>query len=204
MRTEKINVALERTLSRERLQKYLAESSGNLDLALALYERNVRLSEALYAPLQTLEVCLRNSINEQMRIVYGLDWITKPESPLLKSAKDEVREVVSRFENSQNADLVADLSFSFWVSLLGQEYDSSIWRNAVYKAFLECGGKPRRIVHSRMNALRRFRNRVAHHEPIYSNAEQMYFEIIETIGWMCSDTKAWTIHHSRFADVSRM
>lgn len=42
-------------------------------------------------------------------------------------------------------------------------YDQSLWRRSCYKAFLVFGGKKRSDVHGRLNAIRRFRNRIAHH-----------------------------------------
>jgi hypothetical protein len=45
--------------------------------------------------------------------------------------------------------------------------------------------------------LRDLRNRIAHHEPIFSRdlaADDR--TILEVIGWMCADTRAWVVHHS--------
>ena len=78
LRTDAINLVLESALSRERLQKYLVAEGDNLDLALRLYERNMRISEAFYVPLQGLEVCLRNSAHNQMCATYGPGWLTDP------------------------------------------------------------------------------------------------------------------------------
>ena len=63
-------------------------------------------------------------------------------------------------------------------------------------------GLKQRGVHGRLNAIRRFRNRVAHHEPIFHRPlEELHEEIMETIGWMCPNTAAWARHHSRFPAV---
>jgi hypothetical protein len=50
-------------LSPERLGPYLLATNGVLGNALALYEHNQALSEALYIPLQNLEVGLRNRLH---------------------------------------------------------------------------------------------------------------------------------------------
>jgi hypothetical protein len=99
--------------------------------------------------------------------------------------------------------VVAELSFGFWVSLLGPRYDATLWRASLYRAFRENGARMKRDrVHGRFNALRRFRNRIAHHEPIFlNNLANTHAEIIEATNWMCSDTAAWTLHISRFAIV---
>jgi hypothetical protein len=96
-------------------------------------------------------------------------------------------------------DIVAEVKFAFWVGLLGPHYDSTIWRETFYKAFTP---RHRKTVHGRLNAIRRLRNRVAHHEPIFHRSPlHLHSEIIEAIGWMCTDTMAWARHNSRFEHV---
>jgi Abi-like protein len=203
LRTAAINVSLERTLSRDRLTKYLAAKANDLDAALTLCERNMRLSEAMYIPLQSLEICLRNCINHEMSQVFGADWLTNQRAPLLPNANRMIKETIKeRKANYTNSDLVAEIKFAFWVSLTGPGYDATIWRTVIQKAFRAQGGKKRADVHGRLNAIRRFRNRVAHHEPIYLTAGQMHAECLEAIGWMCLDTCAWATHHSRFVAIS--
>ncbi len=51
--------ALLHLLSPERLGPYLVATNSNLDSALDLYVHNQALSEALYIPLQNLEIGLR-------------------------------------------------------------------------------------------------------------------------------------------------
>lgn len=202
LRTHAINQSLERTLSRDRLTKYLNVAANDLDAALSLYERNNRLSEAMYTPLQSLEVCLRNSISHEMGLVYGADWLTNGAAPLAQNAVDSITHAQAQFVAPTISDLVAELKFSFWVGLTGPGYDATLWRTAIHKAFRAQGGKRRVRVNGRLNALRRFRNRVAHHEPIFATAVQMHSECLETIGWMCADTCAWATHHSRFPAVN--
>lgn len=74
MRTLSMNVALAQALSGPRLGRYMADSGGLLDSALSLYERNARLAEAFYRPLQALEVCLRNHLDLQLKRQYGTNW----------------------------------------------------------------------------------------------------------------------------------
>jgi hypothetical protein len=82
--------------------------------------------------------------------------------------------------------VIAELKFAFWVGLVGPQYDATIWRKCLYKAFRSVGGKRRKDIHSRLNALRRFRNRIAHHEPIFHKPIKVtHIEVIETVRWMC-------------------
>jgi hypothetical protein len=204
LRNVLINESLEKTLSRERLDKYLVVSNQDLDEALKLYERNTRLSEAFYAPLQCLEICLRNSIHHVLTNDHDEEWFHGNKLPL---TPDSLRMILDAREELRKdrrpiipGQMVAELKFAFWVGLLGPHYDATIWRQSLYKAFLAKGGKPRSVVHGRFNAIRRLRNRIAHHEPIFQKPglATAHDEVIEAISWMCRDTSAWAKHHSRF------
>jgi hypothetical protein len=198
-----VNLSLLKTISDQRLRGYLAEAGGNLDAALTLYERNTKLSESLYTPLQCLEICLRNTLNNQIVQTYGQDWMERGVPMLTQYARDQIAEARHELPDGSFDDLVAVLRFSFWVSLLGPTYDATLWRQSLHYGFRATAGLRRSIVQRRLNAIRRFRNRVAHHEPIASRAYGMHSEIIEAIGWMCQHTKAWAEHHSRFHSVFR-
>lgn len=204
VRTPEINAALEQTISRERLEKYFRDQGNDLDRALTLYERNIQLCEAIYVPLQALEVCLRNKVHRQMSSVYGPAWLTDPTAaPLNGFSRSLVNQAVGDIDGPLTpGKIVAELKFAFWVGLMGPHYDESLWRRALHVCFRNGGGKKRARVHGRFNAIRRLRNRVAHHEPIYHKPiGQLHDEILEAIGWMCTDTQAWTAHHSRVAKV---
>lgn len=200
MRTAKINESLEKSISRERLQKYLQDQEDDIDRAISLYERNMQLSAAFYPELQALEVCLRNKIHTQMRIAYGAGWLRSTETPLEDSAKSAIQEAWDDLKkpNAEKTSgaVIAELKFSFWISLLGPKYDGSIWRQANHKAFPNFQGK-RSQLQGRLNMLRRFRNRIAHHEPIYQKDLLLtHKELVEAIGWMCLDTQSWATHMS--------
>lgn len=207
MRNQAINNAIATSLSRARLDKYLQASGSDLDLAIALYERNTRLAESFYTPLQALEICFRNHINDAMAAQFGEDWLINGAAPLKKGTQISIGRAVSDLQQANvpltQPALVAELSFGFWVSLLGPGYDATIWRQACFRAFRHNGKHlSRKVVHGRANALRRIRNRIAHHEPIFpGNLEGSHDEILEAIGWMCSLTAQWATHHSRFPAV---
>lgn len=205
LRTAATNLALELTITRMRLTRYLSDNNDDLDTALALYERNTRLSEAFYTPLQSCEVTLRNTISTCMANVYGLDWFSNGNAPLNNDARDMILSAERELQHLNPLPagaIVAELKFAFWVSLLGPGYDATLWRRALYRGFQRGTGRQRTTVHGRFNMIRRFRNRIAHHEPIYHrDLAQLHAEIIEAIGWTCASTQAWTLHHSRVLAV---
>lgn len=140
-------------------------------------------------------------------MVYGPDWFQTGRPPLERDAVESILKAVTDLQQSGTpitpGGIVAELSFGFWVSLLAGRYDATLWRRALHSAFRETGGPMiRKKVHGRFNAMRRFRNRIAHHEPIFLvNLPNYHAEIIEATSWMCADTAAWTLHHSRFQIV---
>jgi hypothetical protein len=201
---------IEQALSRERLFKYLQASKGDLPQAIALYERNMRLSEAFYTPLQCLEICLRNKISARLTLTYGAAWYKDPATGLHEMVRRNVADALVELARSRRKEtpgaVVAELSFGVWVALLAAQYDDSLWRRSIARAFRPDGrGLRRDIVHGRLNALRRFRNRVAHHEPIFQrDLAAVHGEIIEAIWWMCPATAAWVLQISRLAAVNAL
>ena len=205
MRTEIINIALVKTISNERLSKYLIEMNNDLDSSLALYEYNTRISEAFYIPLQSLEVCMRNILNKCMSETYGHNWFQGDVPELKYEQQNEIYdayEELGGLENTPNGAVIAKLKFAFWVGLIAPHYDATLWRKSLHKGFRATTGKKRSEVHNRLNAIRRFRNRVAHHEPVFNkDLKTIHDEIIEAISWMCKDTSAWTKHMSRVPSI---
>ena len=175
-------------------------------MALADYEKNTRLCEAFYSPLQGLEVALRNSVHSQMRNKWGPYWMNDGGVQLGAAHQTMATEcwtgLLKRHNSPTHDNVVAELRFAFWVGLLGPSYDATLWRQAVHKAFRASGSKKRSHIHSRFNAIRRFRNRVAHHEPIFhKNLRDRHDEILEAIGWICHDTRDWVSQNSRVIEV---
>jgi hypothetical protein len=207
MRNLVMNAVLAQSLSHERLGKYLATAKGDLDAALFLYERNMRLASAFYVPLQCLEICLRNRLHGAMTHAFGADWFANGRPALLYHEAMVIRDLLSRLSHAATpvtpGTVVAELHFGFWVAMLGTGYDAGLWRAVLYRAFLNRGRRMgRSAVHGRMNALRRFRNRVAHYETIYERPLiSVHAEMIEAIEWMCPDTATWTAYHSQVPSV---
>jgi hypothetical protein len=71
--TEEQMVAIERSLSPDRLNSYMIQAKGDRNTAIHLYEQNTELSEALYGVIQGLEVTLRNSMDRILRSGIGFD-----------------------------------------------------------------------------------------------------------------------------------
>ncbi len=77
----------------------------------------------------------------------------------------------------------------------------TLWRPALFKAFPHKRLK-RSNAHRPLNYLRTFRNRIAHHEPIFNrHLEKDYYSILEVASWVCPKTTDWIRHHSRVEEL---
>jgi hypothetical protein len=56
--------------------------------------------------------------------------------------------------------------------------------------------------HKPLDYLRTLRNRIAHHEPIFTRHLAADFRsILEVSGWICTKTADWIRHHSRVEEI---
>ena len=192
--------AITQAISQQRLQKFLSHSGDDFEKALELYEKNMRISADIFPIISCFEICLRNKIHDTMQQDYGVEWLINPQTPLTDESREKIEKVRARLPGNKINDtpseymgrIVAGLSLGFWVVLLGAQYDESLWRPTLCRAFPNYTGflKPLR---SRIYKISTLRNNVAHHDPIIfpDNTGQRRGEIIETIGWMCLDTGNW-------------
>ncbi|MDT3440057.1 MULTISPECIES: hypothetical protein [unclassified Pseudofrankia] len=157
-------------LSAPRFARYLQTTNGDAEQAMRLYWWNVEVSAAFYGPLHCLELALRNSMNTHLRARYGVaDWWTV--APLSEASMRKVNEVraslAARRSRPRRADdVVAALTFGFWVSLLSRSYDRHLWVPVLNRAFPRYSGR-RDQLHDNFLSMQLFRNRIMHHEPIH-------------------------------------
>ena len=205
--------ALVASLSPERIATYMAAAGDDRTKALRLYTWNTAISAAFYGPLQGLEVAMRNAMHRALTTRYGPAWYDNDACGFdagtlnkIATAKADVRRGGHTVDPPH---LVAALSFGFWVSLLGsggrsphhdprkRNYEMTLWRPCLYQSFP--GIKIKRAdVHQKLDYLRTFRNRIAHHEPVFMRHLQAdYHSILTVAGWICPRTQDWIAHHSR-------
>lgn len=204
--TEEILDDLEASLSPERLGTYLDATDGNRENAIRLHVWNTVVSSAFYEPLQILEVTLRNAMNRRLGEEYGENWYDKNETGLNQGALNRIRgaknQLTSLGYNHDPHRIVAALSLGFWVSLLKRgdeaDYEMTLWRPALRGSFPHRETLERSMAFGPLNTLRLLRNRIAHHEPIFSrNLVEEHELILEIVGWISPPTQEWIRHHSR-------
>lgn len=198
---------LEAALSSERLARYIAVGGGT-EAGVELYAWNCALSEALYTPLQGLEITLRNALGEKLKQGYGSDWFElNPGPPIANPLVDKVNvacaELRTRGHRSTHGRVTAELSLGFWTGLLAARYETDLWRPHFRRAFPAGPNRLlRKDVFSRLDQIRRLRNRIAHHERIFDrDIAADHAAILDLIGWICPTTRDWVEHQSRVGSV---
>lgn len=175
------------TLSTPRFAPYLVKTSGDPHAAIELYWWNVGVSAAFYAPLHCLEMALRNAIHQQLAVKFKrTDWWDV--APLNKSGLRVVADTRSKLATRARAttadDMVAELSFGFWVSFVSNTYHRTLWVPCLHKAFPFHRGR-RGPLHSALHTMLLFRNRIMHHEPIHHrHLEADHETILRLLGYL--------------------
>lgn len=198
-------ISLERSISTDRLSRYLRAVGGDRAKSIEMYLWNIALSESLYGPIHHAEVTVRNALYQQMLNTHGANWfdsvVLAPHMDLmLTEAKDSL---VRAGKPVTDPRLVAELNFGFWLSLLARRFETSLWIPCLRHSF---SARPRHMlrndVYQRLNKIRLLRNRIAHHEPIFERRlADEYIGILELVGWICADTASWIDQNNRFRQV---
>src|SRR4051794_24864947 len=79
-----------RTVSRSRFDRYRASGASDLDV-LSCYLWNIALAEALYPPLQILEIAFRNAVHQAIGgITPTRDWLSMHAKGLKEQEQDAI------------------------------------------------------------------------------------------------------------------
>lgn len=118
-----------------------------------------------------------------------------------------------RYTNLEPAadDIVAALDFGYWTNLLNRDLDGALFVKGLFRAFpfFRSGTgirkKPTRSdVARELNAIRRFRNRVMHFEPLFKgNLTAELERIVKVCSWIDGDAAEWMRYHSSLEELYR-
>jgi hypothetical protein len=198
-------------ISADRFKTYLAAAGYDQERAFRLYLWNAQLGEAFYMPLQAVEVGLRNAINTALSNVYTPNWWEcKNLFDLLdEDRKGDLSTVLKRIRNRKlelyTGQVVAGLSFGFWVGILDGRYNPSIWGAQLRKAFPYLpSGRSRKSLHARARDVATLRNRISHHEPLIGRDNLADFSnLISLLEWICPAKAEWIRPYCRVAQIVR-
>lgn len=179
---------------------------------MRLYRWNAALSQSIYWSSQTAEIVTRNAICRAFQDRYGADWIRSPTFRAIakKGDVDKIEDAIDRQRIERKLptpsvdQVVADLSFGFWVSLLTQHYSVPVnWPRNLRKSFPDIEkGATVESVRILADNLRTIRNRVAHHEPIFHlPLEEVHRKILLLTKWASPSVHLFVTDNCRFAKI---
>lgn len=217
MSNNTINFSQETVPSMRRLTKYLDFSNGNRENAVRLYRWNTAIGSAFYGPLQTLEITLREKIDLIFTDEFGENWDENLDLGLDLWSSTRIQECKTRFQSRDKIfdprGFLWDLSFGFWIKLFDSggereaplaraDYEATLWRPALRRVFLDNPLLTRREIYGQLNSLRRLRNHIAHHEPIFHRGlKSDYQTILRVLSWMSPFAEQWVVDSSRVLEV---
>jgi hypothetical protein len=98
--------------------------------------------------------------------------------------------------------VIASLSFGFRQALFSGTYEE-LWRKKLWRAFPHGSGKRREIANL-TGPILHFRNRIAHHEPIFfSNLERHHDRILELARLIDEEAEGYIVSLSRVEELLR-
>lgn len=168
---------LEGILSSPRFATYLRETGGDRIRAMQLYCWNTDISAAFYIMLQFCELAVRNGALEAIEHEFGANWhLNRGFYRTLRRTRgyDPNRDLQDCARRLPTAgQVVAELKFAFWQHLFVRGQDARLWMPHFQGCFP--GVDPaltipqaRAAMFDDIRQIRGFRNRIAHHEPIFA------------------------------------
>ena len=189
-------------LSEQRFAAYVSAANGDHRTALSLYRWNMELSAAFLVPLHIFEVSLRNSIARAIENTYGQNWpweksfqISLRNPPRVYSPRRDLQAVGAKTSNK--GKVVAELKLVFWERMFTRSHDDAIWRTQFPVVFPNADRslairQSRGDGFEKVQKIRDLRNRIAHHEPVFTRDLSREYEYIrEMIYWTDDVTARW-------------
>ncbi len=198
-----------------RISRYLTATSNNNQRAIKLYKHNLKVSQSFYTILSVLEVVLRNKLSEKLSSHFSdTNWIINQKSGFMihptlthvhpisgrRIHNHFLKKSVEKTENklTQNGiavtpgKIIADQSFSFWTELFELTFFRILRGRPIQIFNYLPAGTSRVDILTRLTKVRKFRNRISHHEPIcfngtaidFTDALDVYNTIIELLNWI--------------------
>lgn len=147
------------------------------------------------------EVAIRNAMVRELQVRYGTEkalWYDAIKCRLTPTGKQTIEKTVSRIRSEgrkvTTATVTAGLSLGFWVSLLGSNYEPTLWTKALRNIFVGEPSLNRRVAHRQVSKLLKIRNLAAHHALIYREDFPHYREtVLRIILWISPEGHAWAL-----------
>lgn len=206
-----VHSEVEAHLGVARLRDYLELASGDTENALAIYRWNSKVSSSLFEVLAVVEISLRTALDRSMQMQFtGVqDWLMDFSDPgvglnvitqsKISAATNRIRK---RGLQPTHELVLSELNFGFWTYLLARNYESVLWTPALRHAFPGLEPANRAVAFQSVLRLRRLRNLIAHHEPIY--ARDLHHDLNEALiflSWLSPQLSQWVQEDERVSQL---
>lgn len=180
--------------------------------SIELYEWNAEVSSALLLPLHFFEVVLRNAVHDAISLAYQEQWPW--DGSFVSSVRSQVGRYRPRHDLQKNArshsttgKVIPEMKFAFWEQMFTSGYDQAIWKphlTSVFPNLPITTDEPSaaRSVRLDVEKVRKIRNRVAHHEPIFSQDVPAVIDAIHRVtAYRSPDVGVWVATKHRVTTV---
>ena len=177
-----------------RFNRYLDDAEGDINTALALCKWNHEFAGVLHEQIGYVEVCVRNAIDRELRIMSRAQtgdscWTNLEHAPeiVAKLLSRQIREARSAAKVSLDAtvqithdDILSKLMWGTWVKIVGlpeasekTDLQQELWSTSLYRAFpnVSAGEEGRQKIAGNLGYLRIVRNKAAHFDNLYDAAD---------------------------------
>ena len=200
--------AIKKTLSAPRIGTYEAATLGtpHLPKALELYAWNAQVSAALMAPIHFCEVAIRNAVADALSAAHGDRWPwdagfirSLPNPSIGYNPRADL--IAARNGKATPGKVIPDLKFIFWQTIFTRRFDAGLWNHHLHTVLPHADisqsiEEIRALVYGELEQLRKLRNRIAHHEPIFKrNLADDFQKINSLIAIRCPITAAWMVQN---------
>lgn len=204
--------AVKNTLSAARINTYVIAASNDESAALELYAWNAQVSGAFLTPLHICEVVVRNTVSETLESIYGGRWpwsqgfersLTNPANGY--NPRKDLQN--SRGRAATTGQVISELKFVFWQKMFTARYDQRLWEQNLGRVLpnldqAKTVGQLRGEIYDELEQIRKLRNRIAHHEPIFTrNLEDDFQKIVKLVEFRCQVTASWMVSNQQALDV---
>lgn len=179
--------------------------------ALALYDWNAQVSGAFMAPLHICEVVIRNAVSDALSAVYGERWpwetvfeTSLPSQRRGYSPRTDLQ--LNRREQTTTGKVIPELKFVFWQRMFTNRYDVRLWDVHLRRVLPNLDPTKtvvqlRQEIYADLEHVRRLRNRIAHHEPIFRrDLGDDLDKITALIRFRCELTADWMMQGQRVTE----
>ncbi|MEA3353941.1 MAG: hypothetical protein U9Q33_09020 [Campylobacterota bacterium] len=174
-------------------QQFISDSRLTQYKNIDEYFQNLKLCKQYYIPLSIIEIALRNSLNKFFSYKVDFDWLRSDsfiQDRSKKKIETAIKVLISENKNIHQDNILAELSFGFFVVFFKQPYQQYLRYNDLKQIFPNLPSSKekkinRHFVFTKLNNIRLFRNKVFHHDKIISKKEyqNMMDEIYEVLSY---------------------